>query len=73
MRAIAQRAAVCGARLHTTDALGVATQAREAIAMAALGAAAQDGACITLDAITGRRARRVLDGIFTRSHRIFTI
>jgi len=73
MRALAQRASACGARLCTTDALGVAAQAREAIAMAALGAAAHDGASITLDAVTGRRTRRVLDGIFTRSHRIFTI
>ena len=73
MRALAQRAAARGATLDTTDALGVATQAREAIAMAALGAAARDGACITLEAVTGRRARRVLDGAFTRSHRIFTI
>ncbi len=73
MQSLAQRASEWGAALDTTDALGVATQAREAIAMAALGAAAHDGACITLDAVTGRRTRRVLDGIFTRSHRIFTI
>ena len=73
MRALAQRASACGARLCTTDALGVAAQAREAIAMAALGAAAHDGASITLGAVTGRRTRRVADGIFTRSHRIFTI
>lgn len=73
MRALAQRASVCGTRLHTTDALGVESQAREAIAMAALGAAAHDGAPITLGAVTGRRTRRVLDGTLTRSHRIFTI
>lgn len=73
MRALAHHAAANRATFATTDALGVAAQAREAIAMAALGAAAQDGACVTLGAVTGRRTWRVLDGTFTRSHRIFTI
>ena len=73
MRALARHASAHGASLGTTAALGIATQAREAIAMAALGAAALDGACITLHGVTGRRTRRIIDGTFTRSHRIFTI
>ena len=39
----------------TTDDLGVPAQAREAMAMAILGALAQDGESITLSQITGRR------------------
>ncbi len=39
----------------TTEALGVPTQAREAMAMAILGALAQDGVSITLPQITGRQ------------------
>jgi 1,6-anhydro-N-acetylmuramate kinase len=39
----------------TTATLGVPTQAREAMAMAILGALAQDGLSITLPQITGRR------------------
>jgi 1,6-anhydro-N-acetylmuramate kinase len=39
----------------TTESLGVPTQAREAMAMAILGALAQDGVSITLPSITGRR------------------
>ena len=73
MRALAHHASAQGATLDTTDALGIATQAREAIAMAALGAAAHDGVCITLGTVTGRRTRRVMDGNLARSHRIFTI
>jgi 1,6-anhydro-N-acetylmuramate kinase len=73
MRGLAQHAAACGASIGMTDAIGVPAQAREAIAMAALGAAAQDGLRITLDGVTGRRSGRVVDGTFTRSHRIFTI
>ncbi len=38
----------------TTELLGVPTQAREAMAMAILGALAQDGVSITLPQITGR-------------------
>ena len=38
----------------TTELLGVPTQAREAMAMAILGALAQDGVSITLPSITGR-------------------
>ena len=37
-----------------TDSLGVPIDAREAMAMALLGAAAADGAAITLSAVTGR-------------------
>jgi 1,6-anhydro-N-acetylmuramate kinase len=39
----------------TTDDLGVPTQAREAMAMAILGALAHDGESITLPNITGRK------------------
>jgi len=39
----------------TTETLGVPTQAREGMAMAILGALAQDGVSITLPQITGRR------------------
>jgi 1,6-anhydro-N-acetylmuramate kinase len=39
----------------TTEKLGVPTQAREAMAMAILGALAQDGVSITLSQITGRK------------------
>ena len=73
MRALGRHAAAHGAALGMTDSIGVAAQAREAVAMAALGAAASDGAAITLDGVTGRRTRRVIDGALTRSHRIFTI
>ena len=73
MRALAEHAAARGATLDTTGSIGVASQAREAIAMAALGAAARDGVCITLDRVTGRGSRRLIDGILARSHRIFTI
>ena len=73
MRALGRRAGAHGATLGTTDSIGVAAQAREAVAMAALGAAASDGITITLDGVTGRRSRRVIDGTLTRSHRIFTI
>jgi 1,6-anhydro-N-acetylmuramate kinase len=72
MRSLAHHAMAFGARLGTTDAIGVPAHAREAIAMAALGAAARDGLPITLETVTGRRSRRVIDGAFTRSHRIFT-
>jgi 1,6-anhydro-N-acetylmuramate kinase len=73
MRGLVRHAAACGAGVGTTDTIGVPAQAREAIAMAALGAAAKDGLAITLEGVTGRRSRRVIDGTFTRSHRIFTI
>lgn len=73
MRALTRQASLRHATLSTTDALGVPSQAREAIAMAALGAAAIDGCCISLQGVTGRTARRVIDGALTRSHRIFTI
>ncbi|MBC8201774.1 MAG: anhydro-N-acetylmuramic acid kinase [Planctomycetes bacterium] len=39
----------------TTEALGIPVQAREAMAMAILGALAQDGVSITLPQITGRK------------------
>ena len=44
-----------GCRAKPTDAMGVPTQAREAMAMAILGALAEDGVSITLPHITGRR------------------
>ena len=46
----------------TTAALGVPTQAREGMAMAILGALAQDGVSITLPQITGRRVTEALVG-----------
>jgi len=46
----------------TTDDLGIPTQAREAMAMAILGALAQDGVSITLPQITGRRETSELVG-----------
>lgn len=73
MRALARHGAAHGSSLATTDDLGIPAPAREAIAMAALGAAAHDGLCITLEGVTGRARRRVLDGTLARSHRIFTI
>jgi anhydro-N-acetylmuramic acid kinase len=39
----------------TTETLGVPTQAREGMAMAILGALAQDGVSITLPQVTGRK------------------
>ncbi len=39
----------------TTESVGVPTQAREAMAMAILGALAQDGVSITLPQTTGRK------------------
>ena len=73
MRCLARHARAFGACVSVTDSIGVPAQAREAIAMAALGIAACDGLTITLTGVTGRRSRRVIDGILTRSHRIFTI
>lgn len=46
----------------TTEDLGVPTQAREGMAMAILGALAQDGVSITLPQITGRRETNQLVG-----------
>jgi anhydro-N-acetylmuramic acid kinase len=46
----------------TTEKLGVPTQAREAMAMAILGALAQDGVSITLSQITGRKETNKLVG-----------
>ena len=46
----------------TTELLGVPTQAREAMAMAILGALAQDGVSITLPQITGRKETTELVG-----------
>lgn len=43
-----------GRDLITTDAVGIPTQAREAMAMAILGVLAEDGVSITLPQITGR-------------------
>jgi len=46
----------------TTESIGVPTQAREGMAMAILGALAQDGVSITLSHITGRRETEDLVG-----------
>ena len=46
----------------TTELLGVPTQAREAMAMAILGALAQDGVSITLPLVTGRMETSELVG-----------
>lgn len=46
----------------TTETLGVPTQAREGMAMAILGALAQDGVSITLSQITGRRETQSVVG-----------
>jgi 1,6-anhydro-N-acetylmuramate kinase len=46
----------------TTNDLGVPTQAREAMAMAILGALAQDNVSITLPQITGRRGSKKVVG-----------
>ncbi len=48
---------LAGGGVRTTDALGVAPAAREAAAMAVLGALAADGVAITTPASTGRGAR----------------
>jgi len=55
-----------GAR-ETTEQLGVSPEAREAVAMAVLGALAQDGVPITLAHVTGRRESRVVDGAWIRT------
>jgi len=44
-----------GNKAQKTDVLGIPTQAREAMAMAVLGALATDGVSITLPQITGRQ------------------
>lgn len=46
----------CGARLRTTDELGVPASHREAVCMAALGALCQDRIPITLPQVTGAAA-----------------
>ena len=46
----------------TTETLGVPTQAREAMAMAILGALSQDGVSITLPQITGRQESKTIVG-----------
>ena len=46
----------------TTETLGVPTQAREAMAMAILGALAQDGISITVPQITGRKETKEVVG-----------
>ncbi len=51
---VAAIAAACGHRTALTDSLGVGAEAREAMAMALLGAARHDGCEITLPAVTGR-------------------
>ncbi len=52
---------------ETTAVLGVPPGAREAAAMAVLGALAQDGEPVTLAGVTGRRETRVLDGAWIRT------
>jgi len=53
--------------VETTDASGVPADARETMAMALLGALADDGDSITLPAVTGRKLIRTRDGSFHRS------
>jgi len=55
-----------GRRIQTTQALGIAPEARESTAMAVLGALAVDGVPITLPAVTGRRHGSGQDGILLR-------
>jgi len=65
--AIAQRAPVA---VDLTDAFGVAAGAREAVAMAVLGALCQDGVAITLPAVTGVPPPAPLAGVWVRpTHR----
>lgn len=59
----ALRRAVQGS-VRLTDECGVPTDARETMAMALLGLVASDGIPITLPAVTGRQAIRVIDGSF---------
>ena len=54
-------ALACQAPATPTDSLGVPIEARESMAMALLGAAAIDGAPITLAQVTGRGALRCAD------------
>jgi len=51
-----------GEKAQKTDSTGVPTQAREAMAMAILGALATDGVSITLPHITGRQETTELVG-----------
>jgi len=55
-----------GRRVQTTQALGIAPEARESAAMAVLGALAVDGVPITLPAVTGRRPGPGQDGVLLR-------
>lgn len=55
-----------GRRIQTTQALGIAADARESVAMAVLGALAVDGVPITLPAVTGRSLGAGQDGILLR-------
>jgi len=55
-----------GRRVQTTQALGIAPEARESTAMAVLGVLAVDGVPITLPAVTGRRDGPGHDGVLLR-------
>jgi len=56
-----------GRDVRSTQALGIAPGAREATAMAVLGALSADGVPITLPAVTGRQEGHGLDGVLLRS------
>lgn len=64
--AIAQRASV---PVDLSDAFGVAAGAREAVAMAVLGALCQDGVAITLPAVTGVPPPAPLAGVWAYATR----
>ncbi len=61
----------------STDTCGVPPDARESMAMAVLGALAEDGCPMTLPAVTGRASQRAIDGSFVKfnplnSHNLHT-
>ena len=63
--------ALTDANVHLSDEFGITMTAREAVAMAVLGALAQDGIPITLPQVTGRSARTLGDGRWCLPRREF--
>ncbi len=53
---------MCGAAVVMSDELGMPIEAREAAAIATLGAMAAEGRSITLESVTGRSACGLVDG-----------
>lgn len=64
---VATLARATGRPTRVSDDVGVPAAARESMAMAVLGAIADDGLPITLEAVTGRVPHRAIDGAWWRA------